>query len=85
MLFVMRPAGIKPDDNGWGRDKMPVFNISWDDANAYCKWLSTQLGETVRLPSEAEFEFAARGGNNNKGFKYSGSDYIDDVAWFVGN
>ncbi len=75
----------KPDDSGWGRDKMPVFNISWDDANAYCQWLSTQLGETVRLPSEAEFEFAARGGNNNRGFKYSGSDYIDDVAWFVGN
>ncbi len=75
----------KPDDNGWGRDKMPIPNISWDDANAYCNWLSEQLGEPIRLPTEAEFEYAAREGNKSKGYKYSGSDYIEDVGWFVGN
>ncbi len=75
----------KPDDNGWGRGKMPVSNVSWDDANAYCQWLSQQLGEAIRLPSEAEYEYAARGGVNNKGYTYSGSNYIDDVGWFVGN
>ncbi len=74
----------KPDDNGWGRGKIPV-SVNWDDANAYCQWLSGQLGDSIRLPSEAEFEFAARGGNLSKGSKYSGSDYIDDVGWFVGN
>lgn len=73
------------DDNGWGRGKMPVYNVSWDEANAYCQWLSDQLEDTVRLPSEAEFEFAARGGMKSGGHIYSGSDYVDDVAWFVGN
>jgi sulfatase modifying factor 1 len=72
------------DDNGWGRGSMPV-SVTWDDANAYCKWLSEQLGENIHLPTEAQFEFAARGGNKSRGTKYSGSDYIDDVAWFVGD
>lgn len=73
------------EDNGWGRGRMPVYNVSWDEANAYCKWLSDQLGEVICLPSEAEYEFAARGGTKSTGHIYSGSDYIDDVAWFVGN
>ena len=75
----------KPDDKGWGRGSMPIFAVSWDDANAYCKWLSDQTGETVRLPTEAELEFAARGGNISRGTKFSGSDNIEDVAWFGGN
>ena len=64
---------------------MPVSAVSWDDADAYCKWLSQELGESIRLPTEAEFEFAARGGSVSKSAKFSGSDYIDDVAWFGGN
>ncbi len=75
----------KADDKGWGRGKMPVSAVSWDDADAYCKWLSQELGESIRLPTEAEFEFAARGGSVSKSAKFSGSDYIDDVAWFGGN
>lgn len=53
-----------PSDNDWGRGKLPVINVSWDDANAYCAWLSSQTGKTFRLPSEAEWEYAARAGTN---------------------
>ena len=83
--FCEATGGNKLGDNGWGRGSMPVFNSSWDDANAYCKWVSDQAGKTVHLPTEAEYEFAARGGNLSKGFQYSGSSDIDSVAWFDGN
>lgn len=75
----------KPSDNGWGRDTRPVTNISWDDANNYCKWLSYQLGKSVRLPTEAEWEFAARGGVKSKGFIFSGGDSLNEVSWNFGN
>lgn len=59
----------------------PVTYISWDDANAYCEWLSKMTGEKYSLPYEAEWEFAAKGGCMSKGYKYSGSDTIFKVAW----
>jgi len=52
----------KPNDRGWGRDNRPVINVSWYDAVAYTEWLSEQTGQQYRLPTEAEWEYAARAG-----------------------
>lgn len=54
-----------PNDEGWGRDSQPVINVSWQDATAYAAWLSAETGENYRLPSEAEWEYAARSGSQS--------------------
>ncbi|MBN1272962.1 MAG: SUMF1/EgtB/PvdO family nonheme iron enzyme [Candidatus Aminicenantes bacterium] len=60
-IFCDDTGRSKPGDNGWGREKRPVINISWHDAKAYCDWLSNKTGEDIHLPTEAQWEKAARG------------------------
>jgi formylglycine-generating enzyme required for sulfatase activity len=62
-----------------GYENFPVIYVSWYGAKAFCDHYS------FRLPTEAEWEYAARGGNKSKGYKYAGSDNIDEVAWYDGN
>jgi formylglycine-generating enzyme required for sulfatase activity len=76
--------GSNPSDFT-GCDNCPVEMVSWDDVQEFIGRLNAATGKTFRLPTEAEWEYAARGGNNSKRYKYSGSDNINDVAWYVGN
>ena len=80
-------AGIKmPDPPSWGwTDNLPIVNVSWNDAVAYCDWLSDKTGNMYRLPTEAEWEYAARGGKLSKGYKYSGGQSMPGVGWFAEN
>ena len=66
-------------------DYLPVESVSWDDCQEFIRKLNALTGQNFRLPTEAEWEFACRGGNNSRGYKYSGSNYIDNVAWYDGN
>ncbi len=72
------PKGVKGDS-------LPVENIAWQMAAKFCEKLSAMTGKKYVLPTEAQWEFAARGGNKSKGYKYSGSNDIDEVAWYDEN
>ena len=66
-------------------DNLPVENVSWDDCQEFISQLNRITGKTFRLPTEAEWEYAARGGKKSRGYQYSGSNDISDVAWYDGN
>ena len=66
-------------------EKLPVENVSWDDCQTFIQKLNQLMGQQFRLPTEAEWEYAARGGKRSKGYKYSGSNKLDDVAWWYYN
>ncbi|MBQ8760734.1 MAG: PEGA domain-containing protein [Bacteroidales bacterium] len=63
----------------------PVESVSWNDCQEFVKKLNQLTGKNFRLPTEAEWEYAARGGNKSKGYKYSGSNSIGNVAWYTNN
>ena len=69
-----------PYEPQWGwQDDYPVVRVTWHDANAFAMWMG------CRLPTETEWEFAAKGGKKSQGYTYSGSNNIDEVAWHPGN
>ena len=66
-------------------DNLPVENVSWEDSQTFIGKLNDLTGKRFRLPTEAEWEYAARGGKRSNHTQYSGSSNIDDVAWYSGN
>jgi len=81
-LFCEATGRQKPDDEGWGRGSRPVINVNWKDAEDFSKWLSIETGKNWRLPTEAEWEVAARGGQD---YNYSGNSNIEEVGWHKSN
>ncbi len=78
--FVM---GMNPSSFKGARQ--PVEDITWNDCQQFIKKLNSLTGMTFRLPTEAEWEFAARGGKQSKGYKYAGSNNASEVAWHSNN
>lgn len=68
-----------------GDENMPVDNVSWTEIQEFITKLNQQTGKTFRMLTEAEWEYAARGGSKSQGYKYSGSNNIDEVAWYNEN
>jgi serine/threonine-protein kinase PpkA len=88
-FFATETNRSLPDDNGWGRGDRPVINISWDDAIAYTNWLSKTTGKVYRLPTAAEWEYAARGNTtshywwgNNPDDAYQRANCTDCKPWW---
>ena len=75
--------GSNPSD--FKGDDLPVEEVSWNDCQTFLTKLNALTGRTFRLPTEAEWEYAARGGSKSRGTQYSGSSNLDEVAWYDGN
>ena len=78
-------AVMGSNPSNWKGNNLPVEKVSWNDCQTFIQKLNQLTGRHFRLPTEAEWEYAARGGSRSRGYKYSGSDRIEDVAWYDGN
>lgn len=79
-------AVMGSNPSNWKGDNLPVENVTWNDCQTFLRKLNAMTtGKNFRLPTEAEWEFAARGGNRSRGYQYSGSNVLSDVAWYVDN
>lgn len=79
------PSYFSPNYGYSYNRQRPIERVSWNDCQTFISKLNQLTGMVFRLPTEAEWEFAARGGNNSKGYKYAGSNNIGDVAWWGNN
>lgn len=76
------PSSINEGNYGTNLQR-PVEYVTWNDCQTFISKLNELTGKTFRLPTEAEWEYAARGGNKSQGYEYAGSNTIDDVAWYL--
>ena len=83
-IFQQRDKANSSSVYGVG-DNNPMYYVSWEEAQMFCRELSAMTGKTYLLPTEAQWEYAARGGKKSRGYKYSGSYAIDAVAWYSSN
>lgn len=78
-------AVIGNNPSHFKNDNLPVENVSWNDCQEFLSKLNSITGKTFSLPTEAEWEYAARGGKKGRGYQYSGSNKLSDVAWYYKN
>ena len=79
-------TAVMGDNPSWFKgDNLPVESVSWEDCQTFIGKLNGLTGKRFRLPTEAEWEYAARGGKGSNHTQYSGGSMIDDVAWYDGN
>ena len=89
VMIVAHHWGVQEKGGQWqasiGFETNPVIAVTWYGATEFCHWLSQQTKEAYRLPSESEWEYAARGGKHKTRCRYAGSNYLNEVGWYNDN